>query len=396
MLGMIHAPEAPIFKALLLLLSLVLIGTGLITRYLEPKLAIPLQKIIRFAAPLLMLSSLIELGFTAWRALLELNPYLYGAYMTASRHGQWVIARVAAVVVLWWLSSQSRAELKRFPKINLDLYLHMAANLVLILSISMTTHVGSTGEVLPVVGDVLHIAAMIIWVSGVAFLALAKFKPQAGVLATLKVSSLAAWCVGLLTLTGIYQSLIKLWSPALLIETQYGATLSVKLALYIMVLALAAINRFYWLPQLVRRYQLFNRFQLSTRVELLLLMTVLFATATLGSTAPPERDVQLVAPVVLTETQGVWTLEAKATTPAIGGLRLEFKIIGVNGFKLEPDARIDMNLSMPADGMAIKQNPIRRKDGSYILETRLGMPGEWKILIKVPGAKWQIPIRFKD
>ncbi len=396
MLGMIHAPEAPVFKALLLFSSLILIGAGLVARYLEPRFAGRLQLVIRFAAPFLILTSLIEIGFTAWRALLELSPYLYGAYMTSSRHGQWVMTRVAAVLLLWWLSSRPRVELQRFPKAKLDLWLHSAACLVVGLSLSMTTHVGATGEVLPVIGDVLHLTAMTFWVSSLACLALGKFMPKAGVALAGRVSSIAAWSVGLLTLTGVYQSLIKLWLPALLIETQYGITLTIKLLLYAVVLAFAAINRFYWMPLISSRPNLFVGFQTATRVELALLATVLLATATLGSTAPPERDVQLVAPVMINQTIGVWTLEATAITPAIGGLRLEFRITGKDGYKLEPDARVDMNLSMPADGMTIKQSPTRRKDGSYLLDTRLGMPGEWKILIKVPGASWRIPIRFKD
>ncbi len=388
MLGMIHAPEAPIFKALLILATLVLLGAGLVGRYLEPRFAKQLRLIINLAAPFLIVSSLVDVGFTAWRALLELNPYLYGAYMTASRHGQWVMARVAAACALWWLSSTSR--------VRFDKYLHALACLVLGCSLSMTTHSGATGEVLPVFGDLLHLFSMIVWVSSVAVLALGKFVARDGVVAATRVSSIAAWCVGLLTLTGIYQSLIKLWSPALLVETQYGTTLTIKLLLYAVVLAFAAINRFYWLPQLSKRQNLFGRFQSATRIELTLLVTVLFATATLGSTAPPERDVRLVAPVVVKETKGVWTLTANATTPAIGGLRLEFKITGQNGYKLELDARVDVNLFMSADGMTIAQNPTRRKDGSYFLETRLGMPGEWNIQIKVPGASWRIPLRFKD
>lgn len=393
---MIHSPEAPIFKALLIILTLVVIGIGLVARYLEPRFAPKLKIWLRITAMALILSSLLDIGFTAWRALLELNPYLYGAYMTTSRHGQWVMARVTAVVVLWWLSVAPRAELQRVKRFNLDLYLHSGACLVLGLSSSMTTHAGALGEVLPVVGDLLHLFAMIVWVSAVATLALGKFAPQAGLKISQRVSSLAAWSVGVLMLTGIYQALIKLWSPALLLETQYGVTLTIKIFFYALVLGLAGLNRFYWLPLLERRHQLFPSFQTSTRIELVLLVMVLLSTATLGSTAPPERDVQLVAPVSLTEKKGVWTLTANATTPAIGGLRLEFRIEGETGYKLENEARVDLALSMPSDGMSIRQTPIRRKDGSYFLESRLGMPGEWKILIKVPGASWRIPIRLKD
>ena len=391
---MIHAPEAPIFKALLIISSLLLIGTGLVARYLDLRLAKRLKLWIRLAAIALIASSLLDVGFTAYRALLELDPNLYGAYLTSSRHGQWVMARVAAAIVLWWLDTAPRAELQRLPR--LDAWLHAVACFGLGLSLSMTTHVGATNEVLPIAGDLLHFFAMIVWVSSVAFLSFGTFTPKDGVTQTLRVSSIAVWCVGVLTFTGVYQAVLKLWSPALLLETQYGNTMTVKLLLYAIALVLAALNRFFWLPQLTRRAALFIRFQSSVRIELAVLMTIVLATATLGSTAPPERDVQLVAPVALKQTIGVWRLEAMATTPAIGGLRLEFKIIGQDGYKLESDARVDVNLVMAVDGMNIRQQPLRRSNGSYLLESRLGMPGEWKVTIQVPGARWSIPFKVRD
>jgi putative copper export protein len=391
MLGMIHSPEAPIFKALVLICSLFVVGSGLVARYLEPRTAPHLQGFLRFSAGLLVVSSLVEVGFTAWRALLELSPNLYGAYLTTSRHGQWVLARVAVAVLLFWLGTAPRREVQRFK--NADLYLHGAACVLLGFSLSMTTHAGALGEVLPVIGDLSHLFAMTIWVSGVAFLGLSGLVQKTHIQ---RVSSLAAVAVGVLTLTGIYQSLIKLWNPALLLETQYGITLVVKLSLFVLVLGLAAANRFYWLPQLERRPSLLAPFKTSVRLELVLLCTILLSTATLGSTAPPERDVSLVTPVQTKQKIGVWTLEASAITPAIGGLRLEFRIVGEAGYSITPDARVDVALSMPSDGMTIRQTPTRLPNGSYRLETRLGMPGEWKIIVQVPGAIWRIPVRFKD
>ncbi len=394
---MIHAPEAPVFKALLLISSLLLIGIGIIARHLEPRIATRWHWGIRIGAVILITSSLVDLGFTAWRALLEINPYLYGAYLTNSRHGQWVMVRVVSAVVLWWLSVKPRAELNRLPNANkIDIGLHSLASIALGLSISMTTHSGASNQVLPIFGDLMHLFAMYLWISGVALLAIHRFSPKDGIEKAKLISSVAAWSVAALTLTGVYQSLIKLWSPALLVETQYGATLSIKLFLYALVLGFAAMNRWYWMPQLEKRQNLFVRFQAATRIELALLCTVLLATATLGSTAPPERDVRLIQPIEVEEKQNIWLLKAKGITPAIGGLRLTFQIIPQPGYKLEPDARLDLNLIMPADGMSLRQNPTRKADGTYYFETRLGMPGQWKLLIKIPGAKWEIPFEVTD
>jgi copper resistance protein D len=396
---MIHSPEAPFIKMLLLLSCTLLIGTGLVARYIAPRAAGARWWRVGFWAggAVLILTSLVDVGFTAWRALLELNPQLYGAYLTNSRHGQWVMTRVVGSVALLWLGLTVHPELRRFARAALiDRVLHGLACFAVGLSLSMTTHSGSSGEVLPIAGDLVHLAAMIVWVSAVLFLAFEPLQHREGIPLTKRVSSLAAICVGALTLTGLYQGVIKLWAPALLIETQYGGLLTAKLGLFAVILTLGAANRFLWIPRFERRPQLFGRFQGVLRVEALALIAVLGTTSALGTTAPPERDVQLEAPVAFNQKQGVWTLEGKAETPAIGGVDLEFRIAGAPGYTLTEDARVEVIMLMQSDAMRLPLEIKRDANGVYRTSSRLGMKGDWQLIVRVPGATWRIPMRLRE
>ena len=66
-------------------------------------------------------------------------------------------------------------------------------------------------------------------------------------------SAIAVPLVGLLVLTGLALAIIQLGSFRALIETQYGIILSIKLVLVVLLLALAALNRFLLTPALVAR-----------------------------------------------------------------------------------------------------------------------------------------------
>ncbi len=396
---MIHSFEAPYIKLLILLSSALLIGAGLVARYIAPRAAGARwwRRGFWIGGAVLILTSLVDVGFTAWRALLELNPQLYGAYLTNSRHGQWVMTRVVGAVVLLWLGLETRQDLQKLPRAKLiDRVLNGAACFAVALSISMTTHSGSGGEVLPVAGDLVHLLAMTVWISAVLFLAFQPMQHREGVPLTQRVSSIALICVGALTLTGLYQGALKLWAPALLVETQYGAMLMVKLGLFAVVLMFAAANRFLWIPRFERRPQLFERFQRLLRIEAVALMAVLGATSALGTTAPPERDVKLEAPVTFNQAQGVWTLKGTAVTPAIGGVNLEFEIVGQPGYKLSDDARVDATMLMTTDTMRLPLEVRRDDTGRYRASSRLGMTGVWQLIIRVPGATWRIPMRLRE
>jgi hypothetical protein len=68
-------------------------------------------------------------------------------------------------------------------------------------------------------------------------------------------SGLAVLLVGLLVLERLLSSIIQLGSVRALIVTPYGILLSIKLALVILLLGLAALNRFVCTPAVVADYK---------------------------------------------------------------------------------------------------------------------------------------------
>ena len=396
---MIVSLEIPFFRFLLFAGLVLLIGSGAYARYLEPKLAsVGLFKRLHIVGALLLIAgSLLDVGFTAARALGDLNPYLYGAYLTRTWNGQWVMLRVVVTAMLAWLALLPRSELKLIPKLSsttVDRILHGALSFLLCLTVSMTSHVGARGEPLPIAGDLLHLGAMLVWISAIFYTAIFRFStPRDGVNVLERVSNLGVLAVGLLSLTGIYASLVRLWAPELLSVTQYGQTLVLKIALVAVTLVLAGINRFQWMPLLRRLPSRFPGFQRFMGLEALMLTAVLVCTSALGTTAPPERGAGLKEVVPFKETKGEWTLEGVATPTALGGVRLEFGINGKPGFNLTPEARVDVALDMTSHGMnVVPLNLERLAGGRFGADGFFGMTGDFDAIIKAPGAEWRVTL----
>jgi putative copper export protein len=396
---MIVSFDAPIFKFLYFASLVLLVGSGLYARYLEPRLASVklFQRLHALGAAVLIASSLLDVGFTANRALGELTPYLYGAYLTRTWNGQWVILRVILIALLAWLALRPRDELKLIPKIPpmiVDRVLHVGLTLGVCLTLTMTSHAGSRGELLPIIGDFVHLIAMLVWVSAVLYTAVYRFAtPRDGVNILERVSSVALLSVGALTLTGVYAGLVRLWDPALLSVTQYGQTLVLKVAVVAVAVVLAGINRFQWMPLLRRIPSRLPNFQRFLALEAVVLTGVLMTTSALTTTAPPERGAGLKRVITFEQTQGVWTLKGTANPTALGGVRLEFTITGQPGYTLEPDARVDAALDMSSHGMsAIAMTPRRSSDGTYTAEGFFGMTGDFDAVIRVPGATWRVTL----
>ncbi len=393
-----------VFRLTFFVGAVLLLGSSTYQRYLS---SAPTSRFMRLAlhagAVLLIVSSLFEVGVTAYRALLELNPYLYGAYMTTSRHGRATLARVALSAALWWVGLTPQKEWSEFGKLDpkvLDQIAHALLCIGVLITISLTSHAGARGEVLPIFADVLHLAAMTAWISAVSFTA---FNPrpkaaQATLSLLERVSSMGLGTVITLTLTGIYTALIRLWDPELLVETQYGQALVLKIVVVAVILALAGINRYVMMPQMHSKPSNanFKRFWDLLKLETGLLAFVMLASSNLSTISPPERGVQLATPQVFNQRIAPWTLKGTATPTAIGGVKLEFEIVGDAGFKLSPDARIDASLestshTMTPDVMRVE----RSSDGKYHAKGVFGMTGEHLVILKWSGAQARIKLEAK-
>jgi len=96
-------------------------------------------------------------------------------------------------------------------------------------------------------------------------------------------------------LSGLALSIIQLGSVRALIETPYGNLLSIKLALVMLLLALAALNRFVGTPAVVADYNYTRLLQGSIVTECVLVICILAVVAGWRFTPPPRASVAPVA-----------------------------------------------------------------------------------------------------
>jgi copper resistance protein D len=143
----------------------------------------------------------------------------------------------------------------------LSRWLGLASALGLAATIAWTGHGGSTaGEagVLHLTADVLHLTAAAAWIGGLVPLAwlLVETRRDPGRAslarnATRRFSTLGIVSVGTLFLTGFVNSWFLVGSFNALLATEYGRLLTLKIGLFVIMVAFAAINRLWLTPQLV-------------------------------------------------------------------------------------------------------------------------------------------------
>lgn len=181
-------------------------------------------------------------GGPTWRGLREFAGSAYPVAVAVR-----VVLLAAIAVVLPRAASTGRAAAIRW-----------AATVVLGLAVLVTVvengH-GGAGEWWRSAVTVVHAGAVVAWLGGLAvlgWLVLRRRLPVRRLRRLPRWSAYAGACVGLLVGTGLVQALVQVGYPAALVDTTYGATLLVKLALVAAVLALALRGRSWIRRELVQ------------------------------------------------------------------------------------------------------------------------------------------------
>jgi putative copper resistance protein D len=128
----------------------------------------------------------------------------------------------------------------------------VAAGLALILQ-TWSTHAAAAGgmdRIILMGAEFLHLLAAGAWLGSLAplFIAVGALAPEQGARAARRFSPLGMLCVALLSATALAQSWILIGDLPRLVGTDYGRVALVKLALMLVLLALAAANRFRYVP----------------------------------------------------------------------------------------------------------------------------------------------------
>jgi putative copper export protein len=137
----------------------------------------------------------------------------------------------------------------------------------------------------------VHLTAVGVWVGGLFWLLLGLrgAEPAARGAAVGRFVTIATAMLVVVLLTGLARAMVELGSPGALVDTGYGITLLVKIALVAALVVLGALNHFSWAPAVTRGEAgtATRRFSLNSRGELIVGLSILAATAILSGLAPP-------------------------------------------------------------------------------------------------------------
>lgn len=174
-------------------------------------------------------------------------------------------------------------------------------------SLAWTGHAGSTvgaAGYLHLAADVLHLVTAAAWIGGLAslviFLSTTKVRDDMSLVrnAVRRFSTLGIVSVTILFLSGIVNTAILVGSLHGLLATEYGRLLTLKLAMFVLMLAFAAINRLGLAPRLAPSgnqqlptalYQLIR----NSVIEIMFGLAILATVGVLGMQHPPVHLVEL-------------------------------------------------------------------------------------------------------
>ena len=196
-------------------------------------------------------------------------------------------------------------------------------------------------------------------------------------------SAIALPLVGLLVFSGLVLSIIQLGSLRALIETSYGVILSIKLVLVILLLGLAALNRFLLTPAVIADYENIRPLRGSILIECALVVGILAVVAGWRFTPPPRT---LIAPAAAPLSVHIHTDAAMFQVLVSPGK------VGANDFVLQlmtgdaallPAKEATLILSLPERGI----EPMERR-------ATLGPDGYWHVRgVALPVAgRWRMQI----
>ena len=201
-------------------------------------------------------------------------------YATNTQHGNMTFIRLGLAIVLLALIS-----LSSWPKVRNVLFI--LASLGTLSTFSTLSHAATMQGTPALLADLIHFSSATLWVSAILFSVLHKIWTLAEFETILKrVSSLGLISVVLLTASGIYAGLIHIKTFETLFTTIYGRILVVKVCLFGIILVLAALNRWYFMPRLLAKQVNFKRIFVT---EAILLVVIVLVTGLLTVSPVPHK-----------------------------------------------------------------------------------------------------------
>jgi copper transport protein len=248
--------------------------------------------------------------------------------------------------------------------------------------------------------NVIHVAAMAIWLGGLATLLFVaprgtrELEPgdRSRLLAAAlsRFSQVALVAVGALLLTGLVQAYVYVRHLDALVETGYGRAVLAKFLLLMTLIGIGAYNRRRSVPRLNRiaaggespgRAGLLLRRAL--RGEVALLVVVIGVTAALASYAPPVTAQS--GPFSAESTFGPIQLEISVEPARVGANEIHIYLFDArSGAPYGKVKQLQVTAALPEENISLPLEPQLAGPGHYTIpDALLSASGDWKLALTV-------------
>ena len=270
-------------------------------------------------------------------------------------------------------------------------------SVALLVTPGLQGHAGTTEPVvLNLAADMLHLAGAATWIGGLVVFAFAAWPAtkqlgdaeRAAVLAPVvgRFSTAAMISVAAIVLTGTYRSFVEVGAWRALFDTSYGLTLVVKVALFLPLLALGAINQRWHKPRLAalssRQSGALAKLRRLIGGELALAAAVIAATALLVNLAPARVAAGIEGPFEETVRLGDDNLDVLVAPNEVGANQVHLTATTPAG-KPVRIKQMKVLFSMPSEDIGpIVGEGKKLAPGHYVVQgNQLSVPGDWRFEI---------------
>ena len=228
-----------------------------------------------------------------------------------------------------------------------------------------------------------------------------------------RVSTMAAVSVIALMIAGTVLGITLVGSVSALFETTYGQLLLAKLAVFGLLLVMAAYNRWFLLPWLApagegaaghadRLHSGWRVLMRTARVEVLGVVTVLAITAMLANTTPPSATAAVPVPVPYAKSaafaRGHLRLRISPNQALVNDVRID--ITDAEGRPVDHAKSVSAFFTLPSKNVGPLASDLKRVGvGQYaLLDTPLPpIVGQWQITVQIRVDDFnEVDLNFTD
>jgi copper transport protein len=232
----------------------------------------------------------------------------------------------------------------------------------------------------------IHGAAIAAWVGSLLPLMLL-LRGAPGAAALLRFSRVIPWVLAVLLISGATLATLQLDAPESLWSTDYGRILSAKLLLVLLLLGVAALNRYALTARVQRGERDAKRWMQRLIGAELLLVLLVFALAAAWRFTPPPRALAAQSPAPVSAHLQVPQAMVDLTLTPQRDRRLSAHLFMQKGALGALDAQeVSLQFSNPALGIEPLQRDAHRgaDRGAWLVEAfALPAPGRWRVRIDV-------------